>query len=280
MVRLKVPLSGPIEFEDKLRGKVTRDAKEIDDQVLLKSDGMPTYHLANVVDDHLMEITHVIRAEEWISSTPKHVLLYQAFGWEEPAWHHMPLLRNADKSKISKRKNPVSINYYRDAGILPHALLNFLALAHVTVELIRRNNPMFGSPLAEPVILCGQHSLNIFCLGIFLSVLGHFVLSEFGSSVSYQISVSVAGVVVMFVTAYFLSWSKQRRRPAAGRRNEVVNLLERRPLGLQELETDQVPLRSGRRHDRRHVADARLDRRRAGVVDQPNAVRQIGRAHV
>jgi len=128
VVRLKVPLSGPIDFEDRLRGKVTRDAKEIDDQVLLKSDGMPTYHLANVVDDHLMEITHVIRAEEWISSTQKHVLLYQAFGWEAPQFIHMPLLRNTDKSKISKRKHPVSINYYRDVGILPHALLNFLAL--------------------------------------------------------------------------------------------------------------------------------------------------------
>jgi glutamyl-tRNA synthetase len=128
VVRLKVPLSGPIEFTDKLRGVVTRDAKEIDDQVLLKSDGMPTYHLANVVDDHLMEITHVIRAEEWISSTQKHVLLYKAFGWEMPEFIHMPLLRNTDKSKISKRKHPVSINYYRDVGILPHALLNFLGL--------------------------------------------------------------------------------------------------------------------------------------------------------
>lgn len=128
VVRLKVPLSGPIEFEDRLRGKVTRDAKEVDDQVLLKSDGMPTYHLANVVDDHLMEITHVIRAEEWISSTQKHVLLYDAFGWEPPQFIHMPLLRNTDKSKISKRKHPVSINYYRDIGILPHALLNFLGL--------------------------------------------------------------------------------------------------------------------------------------------------------
>jgi glutamyl-tRNA synthetase len=128
VVRLKVPLSGPIEFEDRLRGKVSRDAKEIDDQVLLKSDGLPTYHLANVVDDHLMEITHVIRAEEWISSTQKHVLLYQAFGWEAPQFIHMPLLRNSDKSKISKRKHPVSINYYRDVGILPQALLNFLAL--------------------------------------------------------------------------------------------------------------------------------------------------------
>ncbi len=126
VVRLKVPLAGPIDFKDELRGVVSRDAKEIDDQVLLKSDGMPTYHLANVVDDHLMEITHVIRAEEWISSTQKHVLLYQAFGWEQPQWFHMPLLRNTDKSKISKRKHPVSINYYRDTGILPHALLNFL----------------------------------------------------------------------------------------------------------------------------------------------------------
>ncbi|HEY4057026.1 MAG TPA: glutamate--tRNA ligase family protein, partial [Kofleriaceae bacterium] len=92
------------------------------------TDGLPTYHLANVVDDHLMEITHVVRAEEWISSTPKHVLLYKAFGWELPQFLHMPLLRNSDKSKISKRKNPVSINYYRDIGILPSALLNFLGL--------------------------------------------------------------------------------------------------------------------------------------------------------
>lgn len=127
-VRLATPEGGKVVVEDRLRGTVEFDVAQIDDQVLLKSDGMPTYHLANVVDDHLMEITHVIRAEEWISSTPKHVLLYQAFGWDEPAWHHMPLLRNVDKSKISKRKNPVSINYYRDAGILPHALLNFLAL--------------------------------------------------------------------------------------------------------------------------------------------------------
>lgn len=126
VVRLKVPLEGPITFVDKMRGEITRDAKETDDQVLLKSDGLPTYHLANVVDDHLMEITHVIRAEEWISSTPKHVLLYRAFGWQEPEWIHLSLLRNADKSKISKRKNPVSINYYRDIGILPEAFLNFL----------------------------------------------------------------------------------------------------------------------------------------------------------
>lgn len=127
VVRLAVPLDGTITWKDEFReGEQQRDVKDIDDQVLLKSDGLPTYHLANVVDDHLMEITNVIRAEEWMSSTPKHVLLYQAFGWQPPKFHHMPLLRNADKSKISKRKNPVSINYYRDSGFLPQALLNFL----------------------------------------------------------------------------------------------------------------------------------------------------------
>ncbi len=123
-----MPRAGETVFVDRLRGEVKFDNAQIDDQVLLKSDGFPTYHLANVVDDHLMGITHVIRAEEWISSTPKHVLLYQAFGWQAPEWVHMPLLRNADKSKISKRKNPVSIDYYRDAGFLPEALLNFLGM--------------------------------------------------------------------------------------------------------------------------------------------------------
>jgi glutamyl-tRNA synthetase len=126
VVRLAVPVDGTIAFKDRLRGDVEIAATQVDDQVLLKSDGFPTYHLANVVDDHLMEISHVIRAEEWISSTPKHVLLYRAFGWTPPEFIHMPLLRNADKSKISKRKNPVSINFYRDFGVLPEALLNFL----------------------------------------------------------------------------------------------------------------------------------------------------------
>jgi glutamyl-tRNA synthetase len=126
VIRLKMPIGGETVLEDKLRGTVRFDNTQIDDQVLLKSDGFPTYHLANVVDDHLMGVSHVIRAEEWISSTPKHVGLYQAFGWEEPTWIHMPLLRNADKSKISKRKNPVSLDYYRDAGFLPEALLNYL----------------------------------------------------------------------------------------------------------------------------------------------------------
>jgi glutamyl-tRNA synthetase len=127
-IRLKVPSEGSTAFRDELRGEISFDHANVDDQVLLKSDGFPTYHLANVVDDHLMGITDVIRAEEWISSTPKHVLLYEAFGWALPQFWHMPLLRNTDKSKISKRKNPVSLNYYRDSGFLPQAMLNFLGL--------------------------------------------------------------------------------------------------------------------------------------------------------
>ena len=126
VIRLKIRQGGSTTFKDQLRGDVTVGNDRIDDQVLFKSDGYPTYHLANVVDDHLMKITHVMRAEEWISSTPKHVLLYEAFGWEPPQFIHLPLLRNADKSKISKRRNPVSLNYYRRKGILPQALLNFL----------------------------------------------------------------------------------------------------------------------------------------------------------
>ena len=128
VVRLEVPREGQTTVKDHLRGEVVFDNAQIDDQVLLKSDGMPTYHLANIVDDHLMKISHVMRAEEWINSTPKHVLLYEAFGWEAPVFIHMPLLRNSDKSKISKRKNPVSLNYYREAGFLPEAMLNYLGM--------------------------------------------------------------------------------------------------------------------------------------------------------
>ena len=127
-IRLKMPYEGETIVNDQLRGEIRFENSKIDDQVLLKSDGFPTYHLANIVDDHLMGITHVIRAEEWIASTPKHVQLYKAFGWEEPKWYHMPLLRNADKTKISKRKNPVSLNYYKEEGYLKEGVLNFLAL--------------------------------------------------------------------------------------------------------------------------------------------------------
>ncbi len=128
VVRLRVPKDRTVAFDDALRGAIRIEGKTIDDQVLLKSDGYPTYHLANVVDDHLMEVNEVIRAEEWITSTPKHVLLYEAFGWAPPTFRHMPLLRNKDKSKISKRKNPVSLIWYKENGYLPEALLNFLAL--------------------------------------------------------------------------------------------------------------------------------------------------------
>jgi glutamyl-tRNA synthetase len=128
VVRLAMPNEGEAVVRDLLRGEIRIANAQVDDQVLLKSDGYPTYHLANVVDDHLMGITHVIRAEEWISSLPKHVRLYEAFGWEQPVFCHLPLLRNKDKSKISKRKNPVSINHYRRAGFVPEALLNYLAL--------------------------------------------------------------------------------------------------------------------------------------------------------
>lgn len=134
VVRLKVPLSGIVPVRDELRGAIEFNVAEIDDQVLMKSDGFPTYHLANVVDDYEMRITHVIRAEEWISSTPKHVLLYRAFGWQPPQFFHMPLLRNADKSKISKRKNPVSLTYYERAGYLPEAMLNYLAMMGWTMS--------------------------------------------------------------------------------------------------------------------------------------------------
>jgi glutamyl-tRNA synthetase len=128
VIRLAMPREGQSVVHDLLRGDVTIDNAQVDDQVLLKSDGFPTYHLANVVDDHLMGITHVIRAEEWLSSLPKHARLYEGFGWKPPVFCHLPLLRNADRSKISKRKNPVSLNFYRGAGFFPEALLNYLAL--------------------------------------------------------------------------------------------------------------------------------------------------------
>lgn len=126
VVRMVVPEEGDCVIEDHLRGEIELDWANVDAQILLKADGMPTYHLANVVDDHLMKITHVIRGEEWINSAPKHKLLYEYFGWDMPVLVHMPLLRNPDKSKLSKRKNPTSINYYRDMGYMPEALTNYL----------------------------------------------------------------------------------------------------------------------------------------------------------
>ncbi len=128
VVRMKVPAEGDCTFTDKLRGEVTIPYGQVDMQVLVKADGMPTYHLAVVVDDHLMGITHVLRGEEWLNSVPKHKLLFEYLGWQMPQLVHLPLLRNPDQSKLSKRKNPTSVTYYRDQGYLPQALLNYLAL--------------------------------------------------------------------------------------------------------------------------------------------------------
>ncbi|MCA9523963.1 MAG: glutamate--tRNA ligase [Myxococcales bacterium] len=162
VIRLRVPAEGETIVRDRLRGDVSFQNSQVDDQVLIKADGSPTYHLANVVDDHLMQISHVIRGEEWISSTPKHVQLYRAFGWQAPEFIHLPLLRNPDKSKLSKRKNPVSINYYRRLGVLPEALVNFLGMmgysmpderekfsvdeliAEFEIDRVKLSGPVFG----------------------------------------------------------------------------------------------------------------------------------------
>lgn len=128
VIRLKIPLTGECSYNDAIKGRVTCPWADVDDQVLLKSDGFPTYHLANVVDDHLMAITHVIRGDEWMSSTPKHIYLYEAFGWQPPVFMHMPLLLGKDGKKLSKRRNPTSIFFFRDCGYLPEAFVNFLTL--------------------------------------------------------------------------------------------------------------------------------------------------------
>lgn len=161
VIRMKVPGEGVCRISDRLRGEIDIPWAQVDMQVLLKADGMPTYHLANVVDDHLMGITHVIRGEEWINSAPKHQLLYRYFGWTMPELCHLPLLRNPDHSKLSKRKNPTSINYYRAMGYLPEALLNYLGrmgwsmpdeaekfslaemLAHFDLDKVRLGGPVF-----------------------------------------------------------------------------------------------------------------------------------------
>ena len=128
VIRLNVKPNQTIKFTDIIRGEISFNSSDLDDQVLLKSDGFPTYHLAVVVDDYLMKISHVIRAEEWLPSTPKHVLLYQALGWEKPQFAHLPILRNPDRSKLSKRKNPVWAAWYLEQGFLPEAVLNYLGL--------------------------------------------------------------------------------------------------------------------------------------------------------
>jgi glutamyl-tRNA synthetase len=161
VIRMHVPEEGKCEIDDLLRGVIELDWSMVDAQILMKSDGMPTYHLANVVDDHLMEITHVMRGEEWINSAPKHKLLYQYFGWQMPVMCHLPLLRNPDKSKLSKRKNPTGILYYKKMGYLPEGLLNYLGrmgwsmpderekfsladmIAHFDIQRVSLGGPIF-----------------------------------------------------------------------------------------------------------------------------------------
>ena len=128
VIRLRYPREGKTVFDDVVRDRVAIDNSMVDDQVLIKSDGFPTYHLASVVDDHLMKITHVIRGEEWLSSVPKHIFLYKSFGWEIPVFVHLPLLLNSDRSKLSKRQGDVSVESYIQKGYLPEVMLNFIAL--------------------------------------------------------------------------------------------------------------------------------------------------------
>ncbi len=128
VVRLKVPENEKILVKDEIRGEITFDSQVIDDQVLIKSDGYPTYHLASTIDDYLMEITHVVRGEEWITSFPKHALLYRYLGWNMPLFFHTPDLRNPDKSKLSKRHGHTNISWYQEQGFLSESILNYLAL--------------------------------------------------------------------------------------------------------------------------------------------------------
>jgi len=162
VIRFKIPLMGQTTFHDLVRGDITFDNSELDDLVLLKSDGYPTYHLANIVDDHFMKITHVMRADEWLSSTPRHVLLYNAFEWEPPLFAHLPMILGSDKSKLSKRHGAVSLIEYSEMGYLPEAMTNFLALlgwalddkteilskeeliSHFSIEHISRNPAIFN----------------------------------------------------------------------------------------------------------------------------------------
>ncbi len=128
VVRLKLPQNYDVKFHDLVRGDIVINTDDIDDQVLLKSDGYPTYHMAVVVDDHLMEITHIVRGEEWLPSTPKHIYLYEVFGWEKPVYVHLPTVLNKDRKKLSKRQGDVSVEDFRDKGYLPEGLINYLAL--------------------------------------------------------------------------------------------------------------------------------------------------------
>jgi glutamyl-tRNA synthetase len=199
VIRLAMPDEPSMVVTDLLRGEVRFERPQMDDQILMKSDGFPTYHLANVVDDHLMGITHVVRAEEWLSSLPKHVRLYRSFGWDLPVFCHLPLLRNADKSKISKRKNPVSLDHYRRAGFFPEAMVNFLALMsfsmpdgkeeftfeefvrEFTVERISLGGPVFD--LEKLTWLNGRYLRRLSTPDLIGRLRGHLLSDEYLSKV-------------------------------------------------------------------------------------------------
>jgi glutamyl-tRNA synthetase len=207
VIRMKVPREGVCEVNDLLRGTISIDWKEVDMQVLMKADGLPTYHLANVVDDHLMEITHVLRGEEWISSAPKHKLLYEYFGWDMPQLCHMPLLRNPDKSKLSKRKNPTSITYYERMGYLPEALLNYLGrmgwsmpdereqftlaemIAHFDVQRVSLGGPIFD---VEKLAWLNGQWLKSLPLNQFVAAFQRWASPEFLARVASQIQTRVS----------------------------------------------------------------------------------------
>ena len=142
-IRMKLPENKSITFNDIVRGKVSIHTSDMDDQVLIKADGFPTYHFAVVVDDHMMDISHVIRGEEWLTSTPKHVLLYQMFGWKAPTFVHLPNILNADRKKLSKRQGDVAVEDFRNKGYLPEALVNYIALVGWSPE---DNKEIFSMP--------------------------------------------------------------------------------------------------------------------------------------
>lgn len=134
VVRLKLPANHDVKFNDLVRGNITINTDDVDDQVLLKSDGYPTYHMAVVVDDHLMKISHIVRGEEWLPSTPKHVYLYEALGWEKPVYVHLPTVLNKERKKLSKRHGDVAVGDFRGKGYLPEGLVNYLALVGWTPD--------------------------------------------------------------------------------------------------------------------------------------------------
>jgi glutamyl-tRNA synthetase len=144
VVRMKIPREGVCTFTDGIYGEVSIPWADVDMQVLMKSDGLPTYHLAVVVDDHAMKISHVLRGEEWLSSTPKHIKLFEYFGWEPTAFIHLPVLRNLDRTKLSKRKSPTSVSWFERQGYLPAAILNFLG--HFYVKLAEGEEELMTLP--------------------------------------------------------------------------------------------------------------------------------------